>query len=123
MSLDLFPAPPVVWDMEREWEWLRGEPFAVGDEARPALERIYAARGDHDAFEAAKCLRSLSGRHRIEGWDVSDAEALGLYDPCIDYHVCWDRCWAARRGLPKEDALGVMEWNYAKDEPSKEDTE
>lgn len=116
MALDLFPAADRDWRAE-QWEWLSGRPHRVPDSLRPAFDRIWDERPQRDAFEASKCLRRLGGTFQLDGWGADDAEALGLFDPEVPYHVCWDRCWAAARGLAKGDAMRVSRWDYSTDKP------
>lgn len=43
--------------------------------------------------------------------------SLGVFDYSIDYHVIWDRCWAAKNGVRWSDAVKLLGWDYSKGEP------
>lgn len=55
--------------------------------------------------------RTFFGKHDAERLRGIDPGALGMFDADIDYHVLWDRCWAAR-WIPLEEASRVAVWRY-----------
>lgn len=60
----------------------------------------------------------LMDRNAIQAPSLFSAcYALGVFDYSLDYHVIWDRCWAARNGVPWSEACKVMGWDYGKREP------
>lgn len=82
------------------------------DSILPYVERAYAMFGKSEAFDRCKALLSLAGAHKADGYDLRDADMLGIYDPEIDYHVCWDRSWAAGHGVPREIVPRVSACDY-----------
>ena len=118
MTLDLFP------EVRRhahtpEWciEWLQGV-HGCTDAIVPLVESLYSEFGFIEAFERAKCLKSLDGKRRIDGWVLRDAvDVYDLFNPDLDYHVFWDRAWAARNGYGKDDVRLLVGWDYGSKEP------
>lgn len=105
MSLDLYPAPPPESAEAACIRWLVEAGCDEGAVA-PMVARLYERFG-RDARDRAKALAHFYGKRRIPG----SPEAFGVFDPATDYHVVWDRCWAAR-WVGAEEAANVMRWNY-----------
>ena len=84
----------------------------------PVVERLYKEFSQCEAFDRAKVLTALDGKHQISGWSLEDAEnVFGIFDGSLDYHTCWDRKWAAHNGYSKEEVAKIIEWDYRKQEP------
>lgn len=99
-------------------EWLR-KARGLDDEGIELAERVFDAFPSmQEAIERCKAINVANGSRKLVGWETLDAvEILGILDPSLDYHVCWDREWAARRGYSKQDVARMSSWNYAKNEP------
>ena len=97
---------------QRHWEWLLDVRKVDAHECRHLFERMVDELGAMEAFERSKCLDALSGELRVTGWRISDVDVLGLFDPAIDYHTCWDRAHAAREGWGKEKVAELVEWDW-----------
>lgn len=122
MMLELFPdeAPRCRDVFTPDWclEWLEGWPFNCTEAVRPYIEGLWAEFDPPEAFERAKCFKSLDGRLSIDGWEPQDAiDVYDVYNHEIDYHVCWDRAWAARQGFSKDEVRRMAGWDYGKRAP------
>lgn len=82
-----------------------------------------------EAFERSKVLPITFGNLRYkenessdsldfsEPYEVSREElesVIGIFDDKLDYHTVWDRAWAIRHGMSKEDVSRLIEWDYSK---------
>lgn len=112
LRLDLFPKTPR--DHVSEWrKWLQ-EPFnGVDDEGLKVFDRLLETFKRSEAFERSKCLNVTHGKRKVDGLTVDD---LGLFT-AEDYHICWDRAWAAQNGTPLEIVRKMRYWDYGKKEP------
>lgn len=94
MTLDLFPK-------EREPSPLEGcvsHLVSRGcDEAkvRPMVEELYGIFDAPEAFDRAMCLEHFYGVRPVPRLRACPPTMIGLFDRALDYHVVWDRCWAA----------------------------
>ena len=101
------------------------------------LHRLYDIFPRGEAFERSKVLPIAFGKLRFgfdgggknseselgldnpnEGmrWKVGAEELetiYGIFDPGIDYHTVWDREWASRHGMSKEDVARLVKWDYS----------
>lgn len=93
-------------------DWLCGTHGCASDVA-PHVHRLFETFSRSEAFNRSSLLQVLSGRCQKEGWSLSDAEFVGLYDKGItDYHVIWDRRWAIVMLMPKELVPRVQRCSY-----------
>lgn len=75
-------------------------------------------RGWYERTKGIADAAQLMDRNAINAPSLFSAcYALGVFDYSLDYHVIWDRCWAARNGVPWSEACKVMGWDYGKREP------
>lgn len=74
-----------------------------------------------DWFERSKSIRDVAQFIRdgiIQPRSMFNAcYELGVFDGELDYHTCWDRCWAVKQGMPWHDAMKITEWDYGRKEP------
>lgn len=111
LTLDLFGSRREERDpIESFMEYARD--MGCVDELVPYVRRAYDTFGRAEAFDRCKALLCLAGTHKADGYDLRDAEMLGVYDRGIDYHTCWDRKWAIRAGLAREQVARVIWCDY-----------
>lgn len=114
-ALDLFPAKRTTDAdfMEECIAWMR-KCYRCGDsEVRPTVEAVYAAFKPWEAFDRCKAIVP-----KAPGWSMDEMrDVYGLLDAGLDYHTCWDRAWAARKGYAKDDVMRLEGWDYLRDEP------
>jgi hypothetical protein len=91
------------------------------DAVVPYVRRLYAEFKRVEAFDRAKSLIALDGDGLCGDWSLADVDVLGVYDHAADYHVCWDRAWAAEKGLARDRVRHLVGWDYSKDVPSFDD--
>ena len=98
LALDLFPvAKPR--DPEAEClRWLERCHGCNADRIRSTVHRLFATFGASEGQERAKAITALDGTHKAPGLTIADADALGIFDPSLDYHEVWDRAWEAKGG-------------------------
>jgi hypothetical protein len=120
LSLDaaLYPTHEHTTGYWVDWcvEWLvdvRG----CTDAVVPYVRRLYEEFERGEAFDRASALIDLNGDGRRGDWSLADVDVLGVYDHTVDYHVCWDRAWAAEKGLARDRVRHLVEWDYSKDGP------
>lgn len=74
-----------------------------------------------DWFERTKSIRDVAEfirDGRIDPPSMFKAcYEVGIFDDGVDYHTCWDRCWAVKQGMSWCDALTIYEWDYSRREP------
>ena len=116
LTLDLFSERRTARDPDFWIGWLVKQHGVDGDGVRLA-RRIFAELPWFEACDRCKVVPVMSGSQRVDGFTVADAELFGLFDPSLDYHVCWDRKWAAMHGVPKERIADVARWDYGKNAP------
>ena len=76
----------------------------------PYVKRLFENFPRAQAWDRAKVLTSLCGKHKRQGWSLADAEYIDLFSTSIvDYHVLWDRSWAIQMLVPRE--LVPKVWN------------
>lgn len=110
MVLDLFPKEREPSPLERCVSHLVSRGC---DEARvrPMVEELYGLFGTSEAFDRAMCLEYFYGARPVPRLQACPPMMVGLFDRSLDYHVVWDRCWAAR-WAPLQDVFEVREWRY-----------
>lgn len=98
LTLDLFAAdkPARQTPLEYFLDWAH-RVHKCGHEIDEIAARLFDTMPD--AFDRGKALVTASGHG---GFDQFTVDALGLFDTSLDYHVCWDRAWAHRHGVPIE---------------------
>ena len=109
MALDLFaiaPPPPKPTSIESFLRWAHGT-HECGAEIDAIAERLFAEMPW--PFDRGKALVMACGHGRF---DQQIIDALGLFDETLDYHVCWDRAWAATHGIPKSLISRVHRCDY-----------
>lgn len=116
MALDLFSDVRAVRDPDYWVGWLVKQHGVSGDGVALA-RRIFAELPWLEATERCKVVPAMSGSERIDGFTVADADLFGLFDLTLDYHVCWDRHWAAKKGVARDRIAGVVRWDYGKAAP------
>lgn len=99
-------------------EWLR-KARGLDDEGIELAERVFDAFPSmQEAIERCKAINVANGSRKLVGWETSDAvDIIGVLDPSLEYHVCWDRAWAARNGCPKQDVPRVVAWDWKRLSP------
>ncbi|EEP44826.1 hypothetical protein COLINT_02325 [Collinsella intestinalis DSM 13280] len=110
MALDLFPEP----SRPDAAESCISRLVSMGcDEERvaPMVRELFGRFGAPEARDRANCLAYFYGARPIPRLRSCPPSAIGLFDGSIDYHVVWDRCWAAR-WAPLRDVFEVREWRY-----------
>lgn len=40
-----------------------------------------------------------------------------VFDPDVEAHTVWDRCWAATHGLPMGQVFRLRSWDYGQKRP------
>lgn len=74
-----------------------------------------------DWYERSKSIRDVAEFMRdgtIESRSMFAAcHSLHIFDDGLDYHTCWDRCWAVKQGMPWLEAVMIDEWDYSRKEP------
>ena len=113
MSLDLFPGERKAEKSPLEGciAWLTEERGCDEERVRPLVEQCYATFGRAEAFDRARELEHFYGRHAAPRFSACPPALMGMFDPSIDYHTLWDRCWAAR-WIPLREAMEVKFWHY-----------
>ncbi len=89
------------------------------ERTRPVLERLYSMklkfRTHGEAYERSKAIPLAFGHEHPDAPWV-DGEGLeniiGIFDERLDYHTVWDRSWAARQGMAREDIARLIKWDY-----------
>lgn len=108
MALDLFAdeKPPKLTPLESFLRWAH-DVHKCGHEIDEIAERLFVEMSE--PFDRGKALVMVCGHGRFDR-DVIDA--LGLFDAALEYHVCWDRAWAAVHGIPHELIRSVHRCDY-----------
>ena len=89
--------------------WLVGV-HGCSYEVTPHVERLFMEFNRGEAWSRSHALLNICG---MDGWSLSDAEYIGLYDHTItDYHVLWDRGWAITMLVPRELVPKVWKCSY-----------
>ena len=98
---------------EREClDWLM-RTHGCSPEVVPYAKRLFAEFDRAEAWNRSHPLLNLYGVHGADGWSLSDAEYIGLYDHSItDHHVLWDRGWAISMQVPRELVPKVWRCGY-----------
>lgn len=79
----------------------------------PYVKRLFAEFDRSEAYSRAHALLYLHGACGEDGFNLSDAEYIGLYDHDIDdYHVLWDRGWAMYMLVPRALVPKVWRCGY-----------
>lgn len=111
LVLDLFShTEPNQRALEGCLEWLH-RVHGCSDAVDDVVRAIFEACGC-DGYDRAKVMTVLDGAHRVSGFTLADASLFGVFDPTLDYHVCWDRAWAARKGVWKPFIALVHSCDY-----------
>lgn len=116
LALDLFPMKEFERDVDTWIEWLVTS-CKVADDGVSLARRIFDELPWFEATSRCKVVPVLSGDQRIEGFTVDDVDLFGVFDQTLHYHVCWDRKYAAWKGVPKERIPYVDRWDYGKGVP------
>lgn len=115
MVLDLFPEdkPKTKSPLESCIEWLVELYGCDEGRIKPLAVELFGKFGTIEGWERAKCLGYFYGSngHEVPRLKACPPALIGVFDPSIDYHVLWNRCWAAR-WVPLREALEVKEWHY-----------
>ena len=114
MALDLFAndKPPKPTPLESFLKWAH-DIHKCGHEIDAIAERLFAEMPL--PFDRGKALVMVCGHGRF---DQGVVDALGLFDAALEYHVCWDRAWAAVHGVPCELLPSVYKCDYNNRTPS-----
>jgi len=121
-QLDLFAEPSEpkqgkAYDEESTVRWLLDK-HGCTEAVTPYVHGLFAEFDPQEAFERSKCLPSLDGLHQVPGWELQDGiDYYCMYSHEIDYHTVWDRAWAARKGVSKDDVYRLAEWDYGRNKP------
>lgn len=101
-------------------EWLVNVHGCDKEKTQAVLERLYAMelkfKTHGEAFERSKVIPLAFGDgHKDAEWvDGKELEeTVGIFDERLDYHTVWDRGWAARQGMKKDDIARLLEWDYS----------
>ena len=112
LVLDLFPEERAQRSpMEECVSWLTDERGCDESRVRPLVEQCYRAFRRSEAFDRARELEHFYGEHAVPRLAACPPALMGMFDPGIDYHTLWDRCWAAR-WVPLREAMEVSRWHY-----------
>lgn len=96
-------------DSQMEYLTWAGCPLEV---VGPMADRIISEFSHWQAEGRMTVLAHFYGkREPVRNLIGHTPEEMGTYEPELDYHVLWDRCWAAR-WIPFEEALNVKSWHY-----------
>lgn len=120
MKLDLYGQPKtsryVTSAVEDASHWLRKTHGCTSPLIEDMASALYDKFPGNQAFERCKCVTLVDGNSRVDGWTWWDlTEVIGIFTE-KDYHTCWDRCWAARQGWPKEKVRKLEVFAYGKGE-------
>lgn len=106
--------------MKDNLEWLVNVRGCDREKTQAVLERLYAAESKfktyREAFERSKAIPLAFGdEHKDAEWvDGKELEeTIGIFDENLDYHTVWDRSWAAKQGMKKNDVARLLEWDYS----------
>ena len=106
--------------MKDNLEWLVNVRGCDKEKTQVVLEKLYAAElkfmTHREAFERSKAIPLAFGDvHKDAEWvDGKELEeTIGIFDETLDYHTVWDRSWAARQGMKKDDVARLLEWDYS----------
>ena len=106
--------------MKDNLEWLVNVRGCDREKTQAVLEKLYAAESKfktrREAFERSKAIPLAFGdEHKDADWvDGKELEeTIGIFDENLDYHTVWDRSWAAKQGMKKNDVARLLEWDYS----------
>ena len=106
--------------MKDNLEWLVNVRGCDKEKTQVVLEKLYAAElkfmTHREAFERSKAIPLAFGDvHKDAEWvDGKELEeTIGIFDEKLDYHTIWDRSWATRQGMRKDDVARLLEWDYS----------
>ena len=105
-------------DWDAWWkEWLRDVKGVSDPELFRLYDRIREKFGADEARERSKTFDLVT----MKGLTVDElVRFIGVLD-APHYHVCWDRSWAYKMGVPKEELPNIYELNwYGRKKPEKE---
>lgn len=111
LALDLFPSDrKSPYDASDRIEELveAGCPRGV---VEPMVRDLYLLFRPPEAYDRSVAIAYIYGRRPVRNLVGCDPVMLGVFDRGIDYHVLWDRCWAAH-WVPLAEALRVRMWHY-----------
>lgn len=115
MVLDLFPEdkPKTKSPLESCIEWLVEGCGCDEGRIKTLAAELFGKFGEVEGWDRARCLGYFYGSdgHEVPRLKACPLSLMGMFDPSIDYHTLWDRCWAAR-WVPLREALEVKEWHY-----------
>ena len=112
MMLNLFPEEQPKWanPLESVIRWLVEEWMCPEEDVRSYVERAFREFRMPEAVDRAHELPYFYSAKRKRVIPC-DPESLGMFDASIEYHVFWDRCWAAL-WIGPEEAANVSAWHY-----------
>ena len=106
--------------MKDNLEWLVNVRGCDKEKTQAVLEKLYAAESKfktrREAFERSKAIPLAFGNeHKDAEWvDGKELEeTIGIFDEKLDYHTIWDRSWATRQGMRKDDVARLLKWDYS----------
>ena len=99
LMINLWPEKDEVVSDFMDWATKR---HGCDDTLLPYVERLYDEFGRFGVWDRGKGLLKLAGTHKADGFSLDDIDVLGIYDASLDYHVVWDRGWAAYAGVDKQ---------------------
>lgn len=115
MVLDLFPEdkPKTKSPLESCIEWLVEGHGCDEGRIKTLAAELFGKFGDVEGWDRTRRLGYFYGSdgHEVPRLKACLPSIMGMFDPSIDYHTLWDRCWAAR-WVPLCEALEVKEWHY-----------
>lgn len=97
-------------------DWLVETHGCPRDVVHERVYRLYDEFG-RAGFERCKVYTDLCGKFPAGDLTIEDEGLLGVFDRSVNYHLLWDRAWAARKGIPKEKLGNMFRWDYAHNRP------
>ena len=71
-----------------------------------------------EAFDRCKALVDFhDGKKCHEPLRCTSPWQIGVFDPDVEVHTVWDRCWARTHGLPMEQVFRLKSWDYGQKRP------
>lgn len=115
--LDLFPAPPRD-HVEDTLKWMCDVHGCIRGEIEGEVRELYRDFGTVEAFDRCKALVDFhDGKRCHEPLGCTTPRQIGVFDPDVEVHTVWDRCWAATHGLPMGQVFRLRSWDYGHKRP------
>ena len=90
----------------------------IRGEIEGEVRELYRDFGTVEAFERCKALVDFhDGKKCHEPLLCTRPRQIGVFDPDVDVHTVWDRCWAATHGLPMGQVFRLRSWDYGQKRP------